>query len=135
VVRYQFTSSSPIPKQSSAGPIIGSSFPPGDAAPRAVSREYFKKVCPNPTIIDSWELNEHLRLDNNVPALVIFKKWVEKLNDIDDPCVEIRQESFQLFEIWYVTLLSALNVLKLSIGCSVRNAYFQCGLSYPSRLS
>ncbi|KIK49046.1 hypothetical protein CY34DRAFT_797425 [Suillus luteus UH-Slu-Lm8-n1] len=83
-----------------SGPIIGSSFPPGDAAPRAVSREYFKKVCPNPTIIDSWELNEHLRLDNNVPALVIFNKWVEKLNDIDDPCVEIRQESFQLFEIW-----------------------------------
>ncbi|KAG2144520.1 hypothetical protein DEU56DRAFT_790022 [Suillus clintonianus] len=82
------------------GPIIGSSFPPRDAAPRAVSREYFKEVCPNPTIIDSWEVNEHLRLDNNVPALQIFDKWVEKLNSIDDPCVEIRQESFQLFEIW-----------------------------------
>ncbi|KAG2346858.1 hypothetical protein BDR05DRAFT_877897 [Suillus weaverae] len=83
-----------------SGPIIGSSFPPRDAAPRAVSQEYFKKVCPNPTIIDSWEINEHLRLDNNVPALEIFKKWVERLNSIDDPCVEMRQESFQLFEIW-----------------------------------
>lgn len=83
-----------------SGPIIGSPFPPRDAAPRAVSQEYFKKVCPNPTIIDSWDLNEHLRLDNNVPALQIFEKWVEKLNSIDDPCVEIKQESFQLFEIW-----------------------------------
>ncbi|KAG1845693.1 hypothetical protein DFJ58DRAFT_800499 [Suillus subalutaceus] len=83
-----------------SGPIIGSSFPPRDAAPRAVSREYFKKVCPNPTIIDSWDVNEHLRLDNNVPALEIFEKWVEKLNSIDDPCVEIKQESYQLFEIW-----------------------------------
>lgn len=85
---------------SCVGPIIGSSFPPGDAAPRAVSREYFKKVCPNPTIIDSWVVNEHLRLDDNVPALEIFEKWVERLNSIDDPCVEIRQESYQLFEIW-----------------------------------
>ncbi|KAG1817145.1 uncharacterized protein BJ212DRAFT_1351237 [Suillus subaureus] len=83
-----------------SGPIIGSSFPPGDAAPRAVSQEYFKKVCPNPTIIDSWDVNEHLRLDNNVLALEIFEKWVEKLNSIDDPCVEIKQESYQLFEIW-----------------------------------
>ncbi|KAG1878746.1 hypothetical protein C8R48DRAFT_688255 [Suillus tomentosus] len=83
-----------------SGPIIGSSFPPGDAAPRAVSREYFKKVCPSPTIIDSWDVNEHLRLDDNVPALEIFEKWVERLNSIDDPCVEIRQESYQLFEIW-----------------------------------
>jgi hypothetical protein len=83
-----------------SGPIIGSSFPPMDSAPRAVSQEYFKKVCPNPTIIDSWDLNAHLRLDNNVPALEIFEKWVEKLNSIDDPCVEIKQESFQIFEIW-----------------------------------
>ncbi|KAG2147827.1 uncharacterized protein EDB93DRAFT_1145545 [Suillus bovinus] len=83
-----------------SGPIIGSSFPPGDAAPRAVSREYFKKVCPNPTIIDSRNLNEHLRLDDNVPALSIFEKWVDELNSIDDPCVEIKVESYQLFEIW-----------------------------------
>ncbi|KAG1738934.1 uncharacterized protein EDB91DRAFT_1288158 [Suillus paluster] len=82
------------------GPIIGSSFPPGDPAPRAVSQEYFKKVCPNPTIIDSWEVNEHLRLNANVPALEMFEKWVEKLNSIDDPCIEMKRESFQLFEIW-----------------------------------
>lgn len=83
-----------------SGPIIGSSLPLRDVAPRAVSKEYFKKVCPNPTVIDSWEVNEHLRLDHNVPALKIFEKWVEKLNNIDDPCVEIKEESYQLFEIW-----------------------------------
>ncbi|KAG0696006.1 hypothetical protein DFH29DRAFT_243008 [Suillus ampliporus] len=83
-----------------SGPIIGSSFPPGDPAPRAVSQEYFKKVCPNPVIIDSWDVNEHLRLNANVPALEIFEKWVEKLNSIDNPCIEIQKQSFQLFEIW-----------------------------------
>jgi hypothetical protein len=101
VVRSSIRPSQPVPIPStSAGPIIGSSFPPGDPAPRAVSQEYFKEVCPNRTIIDSMEVNEHLRLNVNVPALEIFEKWVEKLNSIEDPCVEIELESFQLFEIW-----------------------------------
>ncbi|KAF9219945.1 hypothetical protein BS17DRAFT_788327 [Gyrodon lividus] len=83
-----------------SGPIIGSSFDPGDPTPRAVSREYFKTVCPDPTVIDSMTINEHLRLDPDVPASQIFDKWVEKLNSINDPCVEIQQSSFQIFEIW-----------------------------------
>jgi hypothetical protein len=83
-----------------SGPIIGSSFDLGDPTPRAVSREYFKKVCPNPTIIDSITVNEHLRLNPDVPASTIFDKWVELLNSINDPCVEIEEVSFQIFEIW-----------------------------------
>ncbi|KAH7924135.1 hypothetical protein BV22DRAFT_1013901 [Leucogyrophana mollusca] len=83
-----------------SGPIIGSPFEPGDDAPRSVSKEYFKKVCPNPTIIDSAIINENLRTDPNVPALAIFEKWVEKLNSLDDQCVEIQRGTYQLFEIW-----------------------------------
>ncbi|EGN95083.1 hypothetical protein SERLA73DRAFT_187372 [Serpula lacrymans var. lacrymans S7.3] len=83
-----------------SGPIIGATSPPGDDVPRSVSREYFKKVCPNPTIIDSAVINEELRTNSNVPASYIFDKWVEKLNSIDDPCVEIQRGSYQLFEIW-----------------------------------
>ncbi|OJA20557.1 hypothetical protein AZE42_09786 [Rhizopogon vesiculosus] len=83
-----------------SGPMIGAPFPHGDPAPRAVSQEYFKKVCPNTTIIDCMEVNEHLRLNNSVPALEIFDRWVEKLNSIEDPCVEIKLDSPQLFEIW-----------------------------------
>ncbi|KAH7908997.1 hypothetical protein BJ138DRAFT_1156325 [Hygrophoropsis aurantiaca] len=82
------------------GPIIGSSLEAGDDAPRSVSREYFKKVCPNPTIIDSAVINENLRLDDKVPALTIYEKWVEKLNSMDDQCVEIKRGTYQLFEIW-----------------------------------
>ncbi|KAH7885742.1 hypothetical protein F5I97DRAFT_1145854 [Phlebopus sp. FC_14] len=83
-----------------SGPVIGSSFQPGDPTPRAVTREYFKQVCPNATVIHSMTVNEHLRLNPDVPASQIFDKWVDKLNFINDPCVEIDQESFQLFEIW-----------------------------------
>lgn len=103
VVRYKCAHFPPILIPFvSIGPVIGAPFPPGDPAPRAVSQEYFKKVCPNTTIIDSMEVNEHLRLDDRVPALDIFEKWVEKLNSIEDPCVEIKLDSFQLFEIWQV---------------------------------
>lgn len=84
------------------GPVIGAPFPPGDPSPRAVSQEYYKKVCPNSTIIDCKDVNENLRLNDDVPALEIFERWVEKLNSIEDPCVEINLESYQLFEIWQV---------------------------------
>ncbi|KAF8554311.1 hypothetical protein OG21DRAFT_1440550 [Imleria badia] len=84
-----------------SGPLIGSAFDPGDPTPRAVHKEYFKKVCPNPTIVDSGSVvSEYLRYDNNVPATQLFDLWVDKLNSINDPCVEIQLDSPQLFEIW-----------------------------------
>ncbi|KAI6095656.1 hypothetical protein EV401DRAFT_2062431 [Pisolithus croceorrhizus] len=83
-----------------SGPIIGSSWPPGDPTPRSVSREYFERVCPHPLVIDSYEINKELRLDTSVPASVIFDEWVDRLNSLRDPCVEIKRSSFQIFEIW-----------------------------------
>lgn len=83
-----------------SGPVIGASWPHGDPTPRSVTREYFKQVCPKPLFIHSTEINEDLRLDSEVPASVIFDKWVDKLNSIDNPCVEITRDSYQLFEIW-----------------------------------
>lgn len=100
------------------GPIVGSSFNPGGSTPRAVSREYFQKVCPNATIIDSLSINEHLRLDPDVSASQIFDKWVEKLNSINDPCVEISRDSFQIFEIW----------------CVQRSCFHECWLNQKPRL-
>ncbi|KAG6374801.1 hypothetical protein JVT61DRAFT_4184 [Boletus reticuloceps] len=84
-----------------SGPVIGSAFDPGDPTPRAVHREYFKAVCPNPTILDSDAVvSSHIRYDNSVPASRIFDMWVDKLNSINDPCVEVQLDSPQLFEIW-----------------------------------
>ncbi|KAL4062369.1 hypothetical protein J3A83DRAFT_4110097 [Scleroderma citrinum] len=83
-----------------SGPIIGAPWPRGDPTPRSVTREYFKQVCPEPLLIDTAEVNEHLRVDSAVPASVIFDKWVEKLNSINNPCVEIMRDSYQVFEIW-----------------------------------
>lgn len=86
-----------------SGPVIGSSFDPGDPTPRAVHKDYFKQVCPNPTILDSDAVvSGYLRYDNDVPASQVFDMWVNKLNSINDPCVEIQLGSPQLFEIWCV---------------------------------
>lgn len=61
-------------------------------------------MCPNPTILDSDAVvSGQIRYDNNVPASRIFDLWVEKLNSINDPCVEIQLGSPQLFEIWCVS--------------------------------
>src|SRR6267154_5372957 len=83
------------------GVMVGGAMPPGDNTPRAVSKEFFHKVCPNPTVIQVSEVNDdHMRFDDDVPASFVFEKWVEKINSIDDPCVEISATSAPIFEIW-----------------------------------
>lgn len=87
------------------GPLIGAPFPDGGDVPRAVSKNYFQEVCPNRTIIDTEDvIEEKSRYDENVGSSYIFDKWVEKLNAIQDPCVEILQSSLQVFDIRYVYL-------------------------------
>jgi hypothetical protein len=41
-----------------------------------------------------------MRFDESVPASEIFEKWLEKINSIEDPCVEIDPNSDQIFEYW-----------------------------------
>lgn len=60
-------------------------------------------MCPNPTIVNSdVVVSEPVRYDKSVPASRIFDMWVDKLNSINDPCVEVELGSSQLFEIWCV---------------------------------
>lgn len=121
-----------------SGPIIGGPFPPGDDAPRAVSKNYFYEVCPNRTIIDSGEVNADIRFDDSVGALQIVNKWVEKLNSIKDPCVEISQKSYQLFEIWYFYSLYSLTCHAATdpkTGCLAPRESSISGLRYPNHQS
>jgi hypothetical protein len=47
-----------------------------------------------------------------VGADVILEKWVEKLNSIEDACVELDIDSFQIFGIWY-ELVFRMQILAL----------------------
>lgn len=80
-----------------SGPTIGGPFPPGDPAPRAVTKEYFDEVCPHPTVIHSDEVSSQLPGDSS--AQMMFDKWIEKLRTADR-CVEIDRDSLQIFSIW-----------------------------------
>ncbi|EGN95102.1 hypothetical protein SERLA73DRAFT_187410 [Serpula lacrymans var. lacrymans S7.3] len=83
------------------GPLVGGEFPDGDDAPRAVSKDYFNKVCPNPTIIDTSIINtEHVRFDDDVSALQVFNLWLDKINSMDDDCIELDVHSNTIFEFW-----------------------------------
>lgn len=101
-----------------SGPIMGDPFPPGDPTPRAVSKDYFHQVCGggpygelgmygernhSRVILRTEDIvTEHERFTDSVSAGVLFGKWVEKLNSVQDRCVEVAEESSQLFEIWRV---------------------------------
>lgn len=61
--------------------------------------EYFKKVCPDPTIIDPDELMDALR---GVSAANLFQAWIFKLEQTKDRCVEIKAHTTQIFDFLYV---------------------------------
>lgn len=90
------------------GPVVGGPWPLGDDTPLSVSREFFRKVCPNPTAIKVSDINtDEMRFSDDISAVYVFEKWVETINSIEDPCVMLDPSSNQVFEFWYaVAMLS-----------------------------
>lgn len=81
-------------------------FPDAREVPRAVSRNYFEQQCPEEerTYIDSDSVNdESIRYDNNMGAQAMFDRWVDRLSGETARCIEITQDSPQLFDIWCVS--------------------------------
>lgn len=101
-----------------SGVMVGGQMPPGDTTPRAVSKTFFNKVCPNPTLLQVADVNDdRMRFDEDVPASYIFEKWLEKINSIEDPCVEIESNNNAIFEYWifgHKRMLSIWEYLKNS---------------------
>ncbi|KAJ7692998.1 hypothetical protein B0H17DRAFT_1159545 [Mycena rosella] len=78
------------------GPIIGGSTGNKDV-PRAVSREYFFSVCPESkrVVLDTRKIQNTLGEEATVSQIV--ERWVEELNSIQSPCVELARDSPALF--------------------------------------
>ncbi|KAM5539903.1 hypothetical protein V8D89_006406 [Ganoderma adspersum] len=75
------------------GPTAGGSWPSDDLTPRAVVKEYWDKVCPEPHAIVSDELLDPAKGD----ADEVLRTWVEKLKTLPR-CVEIT--GTQIWNIW-----------------------------------
>ncbi|KAH9958138.1 hypothetical protein BC827DRAFT_1221294 [Russula dissimulans] len=79
------------------GPMAGDPFPSSANTPPAVIPEFFKQVCPNPIIVDREEVSGPLP---DASAATIFQIWLDKLEQIEDRCVEIRTNTWPVFDLW-----------------------------------
>ncbi|ESK93147.1 ATP:ADP antiporter [Moniliophthora roreri MCA 2997] len=82
-----------------SGPIVGGSWTPELAPyiPRAVSSEYFYKVCQERTVIHTEDVKSALTTGDGV---TILQTWVDKINSIEDRCIEIYHDSNHIFDFW-----------------------------------
>lgn len=95
-----------------AGPVVGGPWPPGDYTPLAVSKEFFHKVCPKPTVLRVSDINtDDMRFSDDVPASYVFEKWVETINSVEDPCLMVDPNSNQIFEIWYAPAMLRITAI------------------------
>ncbi|KAI9453286.1 hypothetical protein F5148DRAFT_1233692 [Russula earlei] len=80
-----------------SGPTAGDPFPSSADTPPAVIPEFFYTVCPTPTIIHRDEVNGLLP---GASASSLFHAWIDKLEHIEDRCVEIQRGTWQVFDLW-----------------------------------
>lgn len=87
--------------------MVGGPWPAGDHTPLSVSRDFFHEVCPNPTVVQTSDINtQEMRFSDDIPASYIFDKWVEKINSINDSCVMMDPNSDKIFDFWYAAGIS-----------------------------
>ena len=67
-------------------------------APQAISENHFRKICPNATILLKKDLAERL---SGATLLQTLDIWVEKLSSMEDRCIEIPDETPQVFDYLY----------------------------------
>jgi len=97
--------------------------------------EYFKEVCPNPTVIDPDEVKDPLR---GASAANLVQAWINKLERTEDRCVEIKAHTMQVFDFWCVLALAppSQNLIWEGKGClAMRVGCLTYGLRSPNRQS
>ncbi|KZV76432.1 hypothetical protein PENSPDRAFT_646205 [Peniophora sp. CONT] len=80
-----------------AGPLAGGEYPAGDWRPPAVTTEFFELVCPHPTIV---HVGDTKAAFSDASAATILDAFVAKLDNIDDNCVELQENSGEVFDFW-----------------------------------
>lgn len=80
------------------GPVNGGPFLENDAKLRAIQREYWHKICPEPTMVKTYDIKK-LYNESEPTALTILNTWVEQLNKIDAPCVTIDGYTERIFDM------------------------------------
>jgi len=87
------------------GPVAGDPFPSVFSATPAVTVDFFKEVCPNPTVIDPNVISSVL-LDHT--AANIVQAMLDKLERTEDRCVEpveVKASARPIFDYMCVLVL------------------------------
>lgn len=66
--------------------------------PQAISENHFRKICPNATILLKKDMAERL---SGATILQMLDIWVEKLGSMEERCIEIPDETPQVFDYLY----------------------------------
>lgn len=97
------------------GPLVGDPFPEGYIHPRAVRKEFFREICPQPEVINSSVVGIHFQ-ENYPAAMEITNAWVDYLNTLDNPCIELNGWSPHIFDVGYVDHSSRLFLTDIAAG-------------------
>lgn len=80
-----------------AGPIAGGPFAEGDHTPRAITKAYWKKICPHPTLINATEVR--LIHGEGASSLKITETWRDYIAKIDDPCLMVPRKAGNVYHV------------------------------------
>ena len=79
---------------------MGTDVDPPGAIPRAIPKEYWDIVCPDPVVIKGddflWEMGVR-----DSSALEITEAFIEYVNRLNAQCVEIKDETWNVYDLWY----------------------------------
>lgn len=84
-----------------SGPTAGGPFPSSSRqSPRAVSKDYWTKICPEERriVLDVDTVNRELSLPDDPDGILVLERWAEKLTAMAETCVEISYLSKHIIE-------------------------------------
>jgi hypothetical protein len=84
-----------------SGPTAGGPFPPSaSSSPRAVSIEYWSKICPSERriVLDVDAVNRELDFPQDPDGVLVLERWAEKLKAIPESCIEIPYTSKHIID-------------------------------------
>ncbi len=79
------------------GPAIGDPFPSGYTNPRAVRKEFFREVCPQPEVVDSSIVGVHFQ-EKYPAAMDVTNAWIDAFRTLNNPCIEINGWSPHIYD-------------------------------------
>ncbi|KAI0341380.1 hypothetical protein BDW22DRAFT_1377377 [Trametopsis cervina] len=81
-----------------SGPVVGGPFPKNDSMLRAIKKTYWHQICPEPYKVRKEDINP--TMPDQPTALTMLNTWIDVINKIDNPCVQIDGYDSRVFDMY-----------------------------------